>query len=75
MKDHEAQGRGVFISALGYFDFLQSKGTWGLLCRLAMSCAIPTVSGDASRDGGCGRDLVGSQVASEAQRGREGIEN
>lgn len=44
-------GRGLFIWALGYFAFLQSKGIWGLFCRLAMSCAIPTVSRDSSKDG------------------------
>lgn len=65
MKDHETQGRGLFISALGYFAFLQSKGIWGLLCRLAMSYASPTVSRDSSRDRVYGWDFAGSQLASE----------
>lgn len=49
MKDHETQGRGLFILVLGYFAFLQSRGILGLLYRLAMSCAIPTESRDSSR--------------------------
>jgi len=65
MKDHETQGRGLFISALGYFAFLQSRGIWGLLCRLAVSCASPTVSRDSSRDRVCGWEFVGSQLTSE----------
>lgn len=74
VKDHETQCRGVFISALGHTAFLQSRGIWGLLCRLAMSCAILAVPIECSRDGERGWDLVGSLLALEAHRGREGIE-
>lgn len=66
MKDHETQGRGLFITALGYFAFLKSKGIWGLLCRLAMSCATLTVSRHSSRGREYGWDFAGSRLASEA---------
>lgn len=66
MKDHETQGRGLFISALGYFAFLQSEGIWGLLCKLTMFCAIPTVSRDSSRNREHGWDFIGSRIALEA---------
>lgn len=63
-----------FISALGYFAFLQSKGIWGLFGRLAMSCAIPTVSRDSSKDGECGWDHGKSAFIRSTEGKRKKIE-